>query len=109
MATQAGATVNDVLLCDLFATIRQMMLMPPHLSRSTSGIVKTDAPGDPAPSIRSVFYVNRTGMHWLAVQAMRNRNVLLSLNDYAGKPDEGINGIPIKVSDQLLTTESRVV
>jgi hypothetical protein len=40
---------------------------------------------------------------------MRNRNVLLSLNDYAGKPVEGINGIPIKVSDQLLTTESRVV
>jgi hypothetical protein len=40
---------------------------------------------------------------------MRDRNVLLRIEDYAGIPVDGINGIPIKISDQLLTTESRVV
>jgi hypothetical protein len=42
------------------------------------------------------------------VQAMRDRNVLLRIEDYAGVPVDGINGIPIKISDQLLITETRV-
>lgn len=94
---------------DIFATIRQLLLFPPHLTRSTSGITKTDAPNDSAPGIRPVIYVCRTGRHWMDVQAMRDRNVLIRLEDYAGKPTMGIDEIPIKVSDQLLTTESRVV
>lgn len=105
--TNAGLAGPNAL--DIFATFRQLMLLPPHLSRTTSGITETDAPNDPAPGIRSVIYTNRTGMHWMAVQAMRNRNVLLTLNDYAGKPVDTINGVPIRVSDQLLTTQSRVV
>jgi hypothetical protein len=104
--TNAGLAGPNAL--DIFATFRQMMLLPPHLSRMTSGITKTDAPGDPAPGIRSVIYTNRTGMHWMAVQAMRNRNTLLPLDDYAGRVVDSINGIPIKVSDQLLDSEARV-
>lgn len=104
--TNAGLAGPNAL--DIFATFRQAVLLPPHLSRLTSGITMTDAPNDPAPGIRSVWYTNRTGLHWMAVQAMRNRNVLLTLNDYAGKPVESINGIPIKCSDQLLTTEARI-
>jgi hypothetical protein len=94
---------------DLFATIRQMLLLPPSLTKQSSGITETDAPNDPAPGKRPVIYWNRTIAHWASIQAMRNRNVLMSMHDYAGIPCEGINGIPIKISDQLLTTESRVV
>ena len=43
------------------------------------------------------------------VQAMRDRNVLLNIKDYAGIPVDGINGIPVRCSDQLITTEGRVV
>ncbi len=93
---------------DIFATIRQMLLLPTTLTSASSGITETDAPDEPAPGIRPVIYTNRTGRHWMDVQAMRDRNVLLRIEDYAGKPCDGINGIPIKVSDQLLTTEAAV-
>jgi hypothetical protein len=93
---------------DLFASIRQLLLLPPTLTAQSSGITEVDAPGDPAPGIRPVIYTNRTGRHWMDVQAMRDRNVLLRIEDYAGRPCDGINGIPIKISDQLLITEGRV-
>lgn len=94
---------------DLFANIRRMLLRVPHLTKASSGLTKTDAPDDSAPGIRPVLYVNRTGRYWMDVQAMRDRNVLLRIEDYAGIPVDGINGIPIKISDALLTTEARVV
>ena len=104
--TTAGLAGPNAL--DIFATMREMMLLPPYLGKP-SGIDKTDAPNDPAPGMRPVIYSNRTVRHWADVQAMRDRNVLLRLDDYAGKPVTGFDGIPWKVSDQLLTTEARVV
>jgi hypothetical protein len=94
---------------DIFAVMRQAMLLPPTLTPASSNITETDAPDEPSPGIRPVWYTNRTGRHWMDVQAMRDRNVLLRIDDYAGKPVDGINGIPVRVSDQLLTTEARVV
>lgn len=105
--TNAGLAGPNAL--DIFATMRQMLLLPPTLTRTTSGITEVDAPGEPAPGIRPVIYCNRTVRHWMDVQAMRDRNVLLTVDDYAGKPTQGIDQIPIKVSDQLLITEARVV
>jgi hypothetical protein len=93
---------------DLFALMAQMMLMPPHLGKGTSGITKTDAPNDPAPGIRPVFYCNRTTRHWMDVQAMRDRNVLLRLTDYAGMPADVYRGIPVKIVDQLTNGEATV-
>ena len=92
---------------DIFAGIRQMLLLPPYLGKP-SGIHKTDAPNDPAPGMRPIIYTNRTGRHWMDIQAMRDRNVLMRIEDYAGIPVDGINGIPIKVSDQLTVTEARL-
>lgn len=94
---------------DIFATFAELQMLPPHLTARTSTITKTDASNDPAPGIRPVMYMNRTGMHWCQVQAMRDRNVLLRINDYAGIPTDSWRGIPFKVSDQLLNTESQVV
>jgi hypothetical protein len=93
---------------DLFALMAQMMFLPPTLGKNTSGITKTDAPNDPSPGIRPVFYCNRTTRHWMDVQAMRDRQVLLRLDDYAGRPVDGYRGIPIKIVDQLLNTETTV-
>jgi hypothetical protein len=93
---------------DLFALMSKMLLLFPKLSKTTSGVTKTDAPDDVATGVRSVFYANRTVRHYMDIQAMRDRNVLLTINDYDGKPIDSFRGIPIKVVDQLLNTESRV-
>jgi hypothetical protein len=94
---------------DIFAKLAQMMFLPPHLGKKTSGITKTDAVEDPSPGIRPTFYCNRTIRHYMDLQAMRQRNVLLHLEDYAGMPCDTYRGIPIKIVDQLTTTEARVV
>jgi hypothetical protein len=92
---------------DLFVGLDDMLLLFPKLSRSTSGIDKTDAPME-SGATRAVIYTNRTVRHWANVQAMRNRNTLLQLKDYAGVPVEGYRGIPWKTVDQLVNTESVV-
>jgi hypothetical protein len=93
---------------DLFALLDQMLLLMPKLTAGTSGITKSDAPNDTG-NVRPVIYGDRTLRHWLNVQSMRNRNVLLRLQDYDGKPVDTYRGIPIKTCDQILNTESRVV
>jgi hypothetical protein len=85
----------------------QMLLLFPKLSKSTSGITKNDAPTSDH-SVRPVFYCNRTLRHWMDVQAMRDRNVLLRIDDYAGRPVDGYRGIPIKIVDQIVNTEATV-
>lgn len=94
---------------DLYALMAEAAYLPPALGKRASGITKTDAPDDAVPGIRPVWYVNRTLKHWLHVQGMRDRNVLLRIEDAAGLPCDGWNGIPVKVVDQLLNTEARVV
>ncbi len=103
--TAAGLAGPNAL--DLFLTMDQMELLFPKMTASTSGVTKLDDDEDPAP--RSVWYCDRTLRHWMDVQMLRNRNVLLQLNDYAGKPCMGYRGNPIKIVDQIINTESRVV
>jgi hypothetical protein len=58
---------------------------------------------------RSVFYVNRTVSTYLDLQMMNGTNVNLTLSQAAGAPVMSFRGIPIRRSDALLSTESRVV
>ena len=90
---------------DLFIAMGQALLLFPKLTRTTSGIVKTDAPTDDY-GVHPVFYMNRTLRHALDIQAVRDRNVLLDMKDYAGMPITGYRGIPIKVVDQIVNTET---
>jgi len=46
---------------DIFALMTEAMYLPPTLGKGMSGITRTDAPDEPAPSIRPVIYTNRTG------------------------------------------------
>ena len=94
---------------DIFATLSQAFMLLPTLTKMSSGITRVDAPDDPSPGIRPVIWCNRTVRHWMDVQGMRDRNVLLTLNDAAGKPQDVVRGIPVKIVDQLVNTESRVV
>lgn len=93
---------------DLFTTMDQMALLLPKSTGALSGITKTDAPEDNAVGVHIMFFCNRTMRHWMNVQAMRDRNVLLSLTDYAGRPVTKFRDIDIRVVDQLVNTESVV-
>ena len=92
---------------DIFANMSLMLMLFPKLSRTTSGIDKTDAPSDDY-GVRPVFYCNRTLRHWMDIQAIRDRNVLLDMKDYAGFHVTTYRGIPIKIVDQIVNTETTV-
>ena len=94
---------------DLFLLMSKAVVRFPTLTKRASGITETDAPDEPAPGINPGFYVNRTGRESLDIQAIRDKNVLLKPTEYAGEPVVEFRGIPIRVADTLLNTESRLV
>lgn len=94
---------------DLFTLMAEALHKCPTGSKESTGVTSTDAPGDPTPGVRQVFYVNRTIRRYLETQAIRDRNVLLSLDEYAGRTITKFRGIPVKTVDQILNTESTVV
>ena len=91
---------------DLFALMSRMVVKLPTLTRRTSGITETDSPREPAPGIRPAFYCNRTVRESLDIQAIRDKNVLLSSKDFAGDPVLAFRDVPIRVCDSLTTSES---
>ncbi len=94
---------------DLFAILSKAVVRLPKMARNQSGITRTDAPDEPAPGIRPAIYVNRTVREYMDLQAIRDRNVLLGPTDYAGAPVTSFRQIPIRVVDQLVSSEARVV
>lgn len=56
------------------------------------------------------FYVNRAVKTWAAIQAMEKTTMAFTnTKDAQGNPQTEFWGIPIKLCDQLLSTETRVV
>jgi hypothetical protein len=94
---------------DIFAILSRAIVRLPTAGRTQSGITKTDAPNKQAPSVRLKMYADRTVRAAMDVQAIRDKNVLLSPRDYDGNPILAFRGIPIGVQDSLLNSESRVV
>lgn len=105
--TTAGLAGPNAL--DIFATLAQAVMLFPTAPRELSGITKSDAPNDSASGVRFVIYVNRTIRHWMDVQAIRNRQVLLTPDQYAGRPVDRFRGTRIAVVDQIINSEARVV
>lgn len=93
---------------DLFAFLSKAMVRMPTLTMRASGITKTDAPDETAPPLNPAIYCNRTVRMYMDIQAIRDKNVLLGVHDYGGVPITTFRGIPIKIVDQLLNTETRV-
>ena len=91
---------------DLYTLMMRAVVKLPTASRRLSGITESDAPGDPVTGINPVWYVNRTGREYLDIQAVRDRNVLISSKDYAGDPVVMFRDVPIRVVDALTNTET---
>jgi hypothetical protein len=100
----AGATPPDI-----FAILSKVVKRLPTAGRAVSGITKTDAPKGYEPPVRLKFYMNRTVSEYMDIQAIRDKNVLLSSREYAGQPVVGFRNVPFGIVDQMLNTESRVV
>lgn len=94
---------------DLFASMSKGLVRLPTMTRRQSGITETDAPDEIAPGIAPAFYCNRSVREYLDIQAIRDKNVLLKPTEYAGEPIVEFRGIPIRVVDALINTETRVV
>lgn len=94
---------------DLFVLMSRAVIKLPTFTRRASGITESDAPGDPVPGISPAWYVNRTGREFMDIQAIRDKNVLLSPKEYAGEPVMQFRDVPIRVVDALTNTETRIV
>lgn len=94
---------------DIFAILARAVVRLPTAGRALSGITKSDSPEQRGRSVRLKIYCDRTVRAAMDVQAIRDKNVLLSPTDYAGKPVVNFRNIEIGVTDALLNTESRVV
>ena len=94
---------------DLYVLMSKAVVRMPTASRRLSGITEVDAPNDPQPGISPAFYCNRTVREFLDIQAIRDKNVLLSSKDYAGDPVMQFRDVNIRVVDAMTNTESRVV
>ena len=91
---------------DLYLLMSKAVVRFPTLTKRASGITETDAPDEPAPGINPAFYCNRTVREALDIQAIRDKNVLLRPTEYAGQPIVEFRGVPIRICDSLLSTES---
>ena len=107
--TSATLGLQNATPVDLYAQLAKAVIRMPTTSYEVSGITKSDAPDGVMPAIRPVIYCNRTVRQYLDIQAMRNARTLLRLSEYAGKVVADFRGIPIRVCDALVNTETRVV
>lgn len=94
---------------DIFAILSKVVMRLPTAGRRLSGVTKTDAPHGYEPPVRLKFYWNRTVAEYAAIQAIRDKNVLIGSKEYAGAPILDFRNVQFGVVDQLLNTESRVV
>ncbi len=94
---------------DIFAILSKVVKRLPTAGRMVSGVTKTDAPNGYEPPVRLKFYWDRTVSEYADIQAIRDKNVLLTPRDFAGQPIVNFRNIPMGIVDQMLNTESRVV
>lgn len=94
---------------DIFANgLTKAVLRLPKMARGVSGITETDARSEQGMVVRPAIYCNRTMRGFMDIQALRDKNVLIGLKDYAGAPTESFRSVPIRVVDQLSSTEAAV-
>lgn len=92
---------------DLISVMNAMVYKPPVMP---AGVAPVQTADDPEVTIgRSCFYANRTIMGMLDLQAQNKTNMLLTIEQWAGKPTLTYRGIPIRCADALVNTETRVV
>ncbi len=105
VTTLSGASPPN--LINLMArAIHRLPIQP-----ARAGNVQTSGQnGEPQLSMgQAGFYCNRAISTWLDIEALNKSNMLLKIDEFAGKPVMSFRGIPVRTCDALLNTEARVV
>lgn len=95
---------------NLIALMAAACFKPPTMPSSASNVQNATRAtgGSPLSFGKPVFYVNRTIASALSIQAMNKTNVLLTQDQFDGKPVLRFRGIPIRVVDAIMNTEDTV-
>ncbi|MXV35863.1 MULTISPECIES: major capsid protein [unclassified Saccharibacter] len=95
---------------NLIALMAAACFKPPTMPSTASNVQSATRAtgGTPLSFGRPVFYVNRTIASALSIQAMNKTNVLLTQDEFDGKPVLRFRGIPIRVVDAIMNTEDTV-
>lgn len=95
---------------NLINAMIRMVNKLPTAPVGVSTVQSTDAPnGGQVNMGQTCFYVNRTINTYLSIQATNKTNVLLQMEQWAGRAALTFRGIPIRTVDAILNTESRIV
>lgn len=93
---------------NLINILTKMMAKPPIVPNAAGPVQTSDSSLVTMPS-RWAIYVNRTVYTALDLQAQNKTNVLLQMKEWDGHVILTYRGIPIRISDSIVNTESRVV
>ena len=107
-STLSGATPPNL----INALVRALHRLPtaPVDAGSTQTVGAPGAPQESAASMgRTAIYCNRAVSTWLDIQALNKTNALLHIDERMGKAITKFRGIPIRICDQILNTEARIV
>lgn len=103
-------TLSGISAPNLINALDRILERPPRLmARAASTQAVTDASGRVGTGDRSVLYANRVVRTWLRVQMHNKPNLLLTIENWDGKPVMNYCGIPIRTVDQIVSTEAQVV
>lgn len=92
---------------NLLTTLSQLVGKPPVMPAGVGPVQTAD---DPRVVMgRAAIYLNRTVYEALEAQAGNKSNVLLQMREWDTETVLAYRGIPLRIVDALLTTESRVV
>jgi len=80
----------------------------PTAPRDVTAVQDATRPSGVVGGGRGAIYCNRTISTYLRLQAMNKTNVLLRLDEWDGKVITSFSGVPIRIVDQLLSTEARL-
>lgn len=100
--------LGGVSAVNLLNRMAQMVMKPPIMPAGVAPVQTSDSPLV-TPGTRSAFYCNRTVYLALEQQVTNKTNILLQLQQWAGMTVLTYRGIPIRINDSLLNSESRVV
>lgn len=93
---------------NLINILVQMAHRMPTQPVGVGPVQSLDSKVDNFPPMRSAIYCNRTIATALDIQALDKSNVLLKMEEWGGKSVTTFRGIPIRVVDAILDTESQV-
>lgn len=78
----------------------------PTAPRGIAPVQSATRPSGMVGQGRFAIYCNRTTSTFLDLQAMNKTNVLLTMDQWDGRPVTMFRGVPIRTVDQLLSTET---